>query len=254
MVRQSRNYLAGAISGTALIGMAMVAFVLLVSLGALRDWPLAGLPEIGGGDDVTESSAQGADGADSGASPADTAAAGAVDGRPGASQVRAQGVAGVGAGRDAPVPQSAADQVGGAPSNPTGSVPGGAGQAPSSTAADPGGANTAIPSSTAKQPAQGGGSQPAGSSGGGSSGAEAGGGGGGSGSSTSEVVSGTVNNVVNGVDQATGGALGATGVPQATEEVVNGLVGPESPVGETVDNVVETVKDTVGGLLGGKKP
>ena len=43
MARQARNYLAGAVSGTALIGLAVVAFVMLVSLQTLRDWPLAGI-------------------------------------------------------------------------------------------------------------------------------------------------------------------------------------------------------------------
>jgi len=46
MVRQAHTYLAGAVSGTALIAAAVVAFVLIVSLQALRDWPLA---DLGGG-------------------------------------------------------------------------------------------------------------------------------------------------------------------------------------------------------------
>jgi hypothetical protein len=58
-------------------------------------------------------------------------------------------------------------------------------------------------------------------------------------------VTGTVNDTVSGVDQTLGGALGDTGVPNVTEEVVNGAAGPESAVGETVDKVVET--------LGGKR-
>src|SRR5215204_1526154 len=47
MVRQAQTYLAGAVSATALISAAVVAFVLIVSLQALKDWPLAAL----GGDD-----------------------------------------------------------------------------------------------------------------------------------------------------------------------------------------------------------
>lgn len=43
MIRQARSYLAGAVSATALVSLAVVAFVVLVSLQALRDWPLAGL-------------------------------------------------------------------------------------------------------------------------------------------------------------------------------------------------------------------
>jgi hypothetical protein len=64
-------------------------------------------------------------------------------------------------------------------------------------------------------------------------------------------VTNTVNNTVAGVDEATGGALGKTGVTKATEEVVDNAAGPESMVGETVDKTVEKVKETVGGLLGG---
>jgi hypothetical protein len=54
-------------------------------------------------------------------------------------------------------------------------------------------------------------------------------------------VTGTVNETVSGVDQATGGTLGSTGVTEVTEETVNGAAGPESPVGKTVDKAVETV-------------
>ena len=43
MVRQTQTYLASAVSGTALLVAAVVAFVLLVSLQAVRDWPFAGL-------------------------------------------------------------------------------------------------------------------------------------------------------------------------------------------------------------------
>jgi hypothetical protein len=62
-------------------------------------------------------------------------------------------------------------------------------------------------------------------------------------------VTGAVNNTVSGVDQTLSGTLSNAGVTQVTEEVVSGVAGPESPVGETVDKVVETVK----GLLGGKR-
>ena len=43
MVRQAQTYLAGAVSGTALIAVAVVAFVLFVSAAGPEDWPLAGL-------------------------------------------------------------------------------------------------------------------------------------------------------------------------------------------------------------------
>src|SRR3954447_16742065 len=49
MIRQAHTYLAGAVSSTALVAAAVVAFVLLVSFQALRDWPLAGI-SIGGDD------------------------------------------------------------------------------------------------------------------------------------------------------------------------------------------------------------
>jgi hypothetical protein len=60
------------------------------------------------------------------------------------------------------------------------------------------------------------------------------------------------------VDNASGGALGASGVTQTTEEAVNGAAGPGSTVGQTVDGTTETVggvvdrtTETVGGVLEG---
>src|SRR5829696_9271116 len=50
MIRQAHTYLAGAVSGTVLIAIAVAIFVLLVSVQAAKDWPLAGL--VGGGDDA----------------------------------------------------------------------------------------------------------------------------------------------------------------------------------------------------------
>jgi hypothetical protein len=58
-----------------------------------------------------------------------------------------------------------------------------------------------------------------------------------------------VNETVKGVDEATGGALGEAGVTKVTEEVANGVAGPESPVGKVVDETVGAVE----GILGGKK-
>jgi hypothetical protein len=43
--------------------------------------------------------------------------------------------------------------------------------------------------------------------------------------------------------------IGSTGVTETTEKVVEGVAGPESLVGHTVDEVGKTV----GGLLGGSK-
>ncbi len=56
-----------------------------------------------------------------------------------------------------------------------------------------------------------------------------------------------MNDTVAGVDTATGGAVSGTGVTDVTEDVVEGTVGPESTVGQTVDKSAETV----GGLLPG---
>ncbi|HEX5763208.1 MAG TPA: hypothetical protein VFY04_08825, partial [Solirubrobacterales bacterium] len=72
MIRQARSYLVGAISSTALIAAAVVAFVLLVSAQALRDWPLG----IGGGE-----SSVAAEGAPGGAPSADGAGGAADAGR-----------------------------------------------------------------------------------------------------------------------------------------------------------------------------
>ncbi len=220
MIRQAHTYLAGAVSGTALIAAAVVAFVLLVSLQALRDWPLAG---IGGGG-------------------------------------RQRGGLGRAAGDRRGSSSRRLGAAGPAPANGNGRRQGGAGSLGAVAAA-------AQPASAprrrlrhARPPANRGlrtraaaaaGSAPSASirfrwQAGGGSGPGAGAG---SGQSTSGAVTGTVNDTVSGVDQATGGALGDTGVTKVTEEIVNGVAGPESTVGKTVDKVVETV----GGLLGGGK-
>jgi hypothetical protein len=228
MIRQAHTYLAGAISGTALIGAAVVAFVLLVSLGALRDWPLAGIG--GGGEDaaVSEDSGQGSLPAlrtavtapGTGAAPGD---------RPRAANQEAtrQDVGAAPASPNAPL----ADTPGGnAPGTDPGSAGGGGGSG------DPAGPSSSPGSGSGG--GDGSGSQP------GSSGA-----GGGSGQSTSGAVTNTVNETVAGVDGAVGGALGEAGVTDVTEKVVNGVAGPESTVGKTVDNTVKAV----GGLLGGNQ-
>ena len=52
----------------------------------------------------------------------------------------------------------------------------------------------------------------------------------------SATVANTVNNTVSQVDERPlGGALGETGVTEVTQGVVNGVAGPESPVGHAVD-------------------
>jgi hypothetical protein len=233
MVRQAHTYLAGAVSGTALIAAAVVAFVLLVSLQALRDWPLAGI--AGGGDGSAVSSGRPAAGP--GAASAAAAGAGAaVVPSPGAG---ANGNArGLGGRADESRQQLGAGTVGPPPS-PASDSP--AGKAPASNPADGGGAASPTTQSTPSSSGGGGG--------GGNGGPVSLPGTGGSGGGTSDAVAGAVNNTVSGVDQTLGGALGDTGVTKASEEVVSGVAGPESTVGGIVDKVGETVD----GLLPGKR-
>jgi hypothetical protein len=236
MVRQAHTYLAGAVSGTALIAMAVVAFVLLVSLQALRDWPLAGI--AGGSESAPVSSGQPAAG--SGATPSAAAGVGAAASaaRPGANANARQRGDAPGESRRQVGAATLGTQPAPAPDSP-------AGEAPASNPDPAGGASPTTQSTSS-------------SSGGNGGGADGGGngpislpgtGGSGSGSSTSGAVTGAVNNTVSGVDQTLGGALGDTGVTKVTEEVVSGVAGPESTVGETVDKAAETVD----GLLGGKR-
>lgn len=225
MIRQTRNYLKGALSGTALIVVAVVAFALLVSLQTLRDWPFAGL--IGGSE--AETSAVEAGGPQGATTTAASASATGGDGGSGGSGQAGPNRA---AGDDPPggVPTGETPQGADTPASSPGT--GGATQpgSPGATSNNSGGGRSRQPSSGG----EGGGSQPSG----------------GGGESVSETVTGTVNDTVNGVDQATGGVLGETGVTQTTEEVIDGVAGPDSPVGGTADKVTKKVDDTVGDLLG----
>ncbi|MEX2449116.1 MAG: hypothetical protein WD404_10305 [Solirubrobacterales bacterium] len=210
MIREARNYLAGALSGTALIAVAVVAFVLLVSLQAARDWPLAGI--FGGGDDAPQSAA----GTDSPSAGGD-GAGGAADASAAGGQGGGDGGAAGGGEVDGGSPGSGAPGSGTPGSTPAGNGDAGSGGSPGSSGSASGGAKGA---------------------GGGSSQSSGGGG-----SSPSGTVANAVNDTVSGVDAATGGALGQTGVTKVTEGVVNGVAGPES----TVDEVGKSVE----GLLGG---
>jgi hypothetical protein len=209
MIRQAHSYLVGAVSGTALVAMAVVAFVLLVSFQALRDWPLA---DIGGGDEAAVSSGQPVQGG-----PTTTGA------RTGATQGSAAN--GGGRQRDGRAGGRGGDAaLGTSPSASTG-VP--AGEAPAATpGGGPGGAaQTGAPRSS------GAGSGPSPSKGQSS----------GSGSSTSGTVTGTVNETVAGADKTLGGALSETGATEAVENAVTGVAGPGSAVGETIDKASEAV-------------
>lgn len=279
MVRQARRYLVGAVSSVTVVSIAIVLFVVLVSAQVFRDWPIAALG--GGGEKsavsaATEVSAD-VEGARSAAAkpktvnPASsrTATAGNLAG---AEDRAGGGDARVAAPQDntsvgstaPPVTESEpvrsgpdSEGTGSSPRNPSDS---GSAPAPSQSApASSGGGST--PASNSNSGIGGGSKSSGGSSSGGST--ESGGskppgnvveevvdpvtGGGGS---TTAKVTETVNSTVNTVDETlTGGALKETGVTGLTEEVVEGVVGPESVVGKTVDETL----NAVGGLLGGKK-
>ena len=240
MIRQAHTYLAGAVSSTALVAAAVVAFVLLVSFQALRDWPLAGI-SIGGDDSAVTGPSN--PGAGSTTSPAQAGGAGAVAG-----PVATKGSARNGNGRSA-AKQDNQVAVDASPTAATGSP---TAEAPSPSPAGQGGgapSGSSPTGSASSSPASGGGG---GGGGGGSSpatGSGSGGSAGGSSQPTSGALTETVNKTVSGVDEATGGVVGSTGVTEVTENVVNEVAGPESTVGHTVDEVVKTV----GGLLGGGK-
>jgi hypothetical protein len=244
MIRQAHTYLAGAVSSTALVATAVVAFVLLVSFQALRDWPLAGIGI--GGDDSAATGPSNPGGGGPAASPAQASVAGATAGpvaNAGTARNHHGGVAGARrnqAAVDASPTATTGSPVADAPSpSPAG---GQGGTAPSGSPSPIGSASSS--------PASGGGG---GSGGGGSNPSPGGGGSGGTtesgGQTTSGALTETVNKTVSGVDEATGGVLGSTGVTEATGKVVESVAGPESTVGHTVDEVIKTV----GGLLGGNK-
>jgi hypothetical protein len=211
VIRQAHSYLAGAVSGTALIAFAIVGFVLLVSLQAVRDWPLA---DIGGGERAGISAGH----------PAGSAPSSRGNGSATARRSGAGGRQGARGG------DSRAGKTTLGPS-------------PTSAAAFPvdGAANAAEP-----EAAGGNGSPSAAANGGSGGGSEGQGGGSSSSGTTSGTVAGTVNNAVSGVDSGTGGALGEAGATQVTEEAVNGVAGPESPLGKTVDKAAEAVGSLTG--------
>ncbi|HET9162413.1 MAG TPA: hypothetical protein VFN89_03065 [Solirubrobacterales bacterium] len=245
MVRQARNYLAGAVSGTALIGGAVVVFVMLVSLQGLRDWPLAAL---NGGEDSGGATVAPAGAAVSGprVAPGTGRVANAAAGATGATNRSAPDGGGEPGQRRGSISPGAGSPGAGSPdATAPASAPGS--QAGSDSPSAPAAGDSAAGGSAPTPGSPGGSTKPSGSGNGGSVGA-----GGGSGSpSASATVAETVDGAVSGVDEATGGTLGKAGVTDVGEEVTSKAVGPESVVGETVDKSVEAVQETVGGLLGG---
>lgn len=270
MIRQARRYLVGAVSSVTVVSGAIVVFVVLVSTQVFTDWPI---PALGGNGDrsaVADASAV------SGRSGATAGAAKTVD--PEAATTAAAAPAGggnsAGGARDrVAAPQDNASVGSSAPpvtrSESVTSVPErGPGGTESSPADETGSSSPAAPAPSSPAPSSGGGGNATSTSSGGSSGGSGGGSGGGSkpgpgnvveevvapvtggGGSTSAKVTETVNETVNSVDETvTGGALEETGVTGITEEVVNGVAGPESAVGKTVDEL----GNAVGGLLGGNR-
>jgi hypothetical protein len=224
-------------SGATLIAIAIVVFVLLVSAAVVKDWPIAGL--VGGGDEASVSSARPASAAtDLAAAPAIGDGAKAAAGRDGAAASKDGGGAAGKPDSGNPSGQGSAGieqdpgNGGGSEETAAGGGGGGEGSAPTQSPGGPSGGS--------------GGTATSGGSGGGSGGG--GGGGGTTTSSPSTQVAGTVNETVEQVDQTvTGGALEETGVTQVTEGAVNGVAGPESVVGKTVDEAAGTVEGVLGG-------
>jgi hypothetical protein len=227
MIRQAHTYLVGAMSGATLIAIAIAAFVLLVSAQVFRDWPIAALGSGDGGAAVSE--ARPAPGSPGGAPDTGPAAAnGQATSATGGAGAAAKGNGGSGAVGAGPTATIEGESGGG---NTV--VAGGRGQggsSPSAPAGSPGSPDPAAPKT----------------SGGGGSGS--GGGSTTSPTSTAGKVTETANDAVSQVDTTvTGGALQDSGVTAATEGVVNGVAGPESPVGKVVDETV----NAAGGILGG---
>jgi hypothetical protein len=277
MVRQARTYFAGAVSGVTLIGIAIALFVVLVSAQVFHEWPIAALgfghhdsavapAKSLGGERMPQTASTAK------TSPATTRPAKAAAPTPTPQDAhhrhhsQSQAATAEDVTRAAPVAEgtsgsvtsghesSSATPVSGSPSSsPTSSSS--TSSAPSNSSS--GGSNSASGSSASGSGSSG--SSSGGSSGGSSSSGESSGGGSASGGSpvteTVETVSKTpanvaagVNETVNNVDEtALGGTLKETGVTEVTESVVNGVAGPETVVGKTVNGVGEVV----GGLLGG---
>lgn len=213
MIRQTHSYLLGAVSGTALVAVAVVAFVLLVSAQALRSWPIGALG-LGGDNSGSVSPAR----------PASRAAAGRAAKTTASSRSAAKGGSAGGIGDPSPQPEVAARAPGGqsAPSSPAAPA---LSQQPSRDSLHAGSGPNPVTS-----------------------------GGGGSGSTgTSGNLPGSVTDTVNDAaapaDEALGGALSESGVTKVTEkatEGVSGVAGPNSALGQTVNEVAGTVD----GLLG----
>jgi hypothetical protein len=237
MIRQTRTYLVSAMSGATLIAIAIAVFVVLVSAQVFRDWPIAALGGSGGEETAAVSKADpvGAPGAATTSFSAKPGSTGSATG-PGGT---AKPSSGSQSRSDSASPPASLGEDGQVTTEQASSGGGSGGRAGSG-----GGSETPASSPNPSSPGAGNGS---------SSGAGGSNGGGGSPSagttpSTSGQVTETVDNTVSKVDEtALGGTLHETGVTEVTESVVNGVAGPESPVGHVVNETV----GAVGGLLHG---
>lgn len=283
MIRQAHTYLVGALSGVVVIGIAIAAFVVLVSAQVFHDLPI---PALSSSDQKPAAVSQGkalsspdhqavasTGGVSTGTAQPDHATANANaagGGQAGAnnSQPSANHHATPAPTQDATAPAEVVE---------TSSNAGTGDQGSSSNGGNSGSRNSQPSShSTSSSPgsSSGGGGNATSTSGSGTSGSNSGtststsgtsGGGaatgtGGKGSTStsppatpvttakpSEAITESVNNAVGTVNEATGGALSETGVAPVVEETVNNVAGPESVVGKTVDGVGQVV----GGLTGG---
>lgn len=276
MVRQAHTYLVGAVSSVTLVSIAIAAFVFLVSAQVFKDWPIDAL---GGGDNhaaVSDASAVGGAGEPSVAAgktvvPGTAKSAAPTTATAGRTAGDSSGGPAGGARADTTQPGVGASEIPSTGSEPVATAPATPGNGPGNTGSPGSEADSGSNQGAASNPGSASNPATSGSSGGGStssgSGAKGSSGGGSSTPSvpsvpstpapppvkvpsTSTAVTETVNGTVNTVDETvTGGALKETGVTELTESVVNGVAGPESVVGKTVDGVGEVV----GGLLGGNK-
>ncbi|HVX33808.1 MAG TPA: hypothetical protein VHA80_11770 [Solirubrobacterales bacterium] len=294
MIRQAHTYLVGALSGVVVIGIAIAAFVVLVSAQVFHDLPI---PALTSSDQkpAAVSPAKALHGSSAAVATTGGVSAGTTQPNHAAANRNAAGGDAQGGATSSRAPahratSSTPTHEGTGPAEPVQTTPTtDAGEVGSPTGGDSAGVNGSqpssnsnanqtsnSPSSSSKPGSVGGGNSTSGSSGtsgagngtptnssgssGGGSPSTGGSGGGGGGSTTtsppatpvttakpSEAITESVNKVVGTVDEVTGGALSETGVSKVTEEVVNGVVGPESVVGKTVDGVGEVV----GGLING---
>jgi hypothetical protein len=231
MIRQAHTYLVSAMSGAALIAVAIAVFVVLVSAQVFKDWPIAGLG--GDGDESVPVSR---------AEPT----TGAVDVAGSAAGPRLVGAGAKRPGHPSGSPDSVVTHAPGITGGGGVTGSGGSGNRDSDTGTPSAPAQVPTSSNPPSNGSAGEGSASGGAKGGGASG----GAGGGTVPSTTGTVTSTVNDTVTKVDEtALGGTLHESGVTPVVVGAVDGVVGPESPVGKVVDETT----GAVGNLLPGNR-